>query len=754
MVIQTIALREVLPMPDDLFTTGEPIAEPNAFIGRRDLLEELLLGLDAGHSYGLVGPPKIGKSSVLAMLKHPEIGSRYRSLAAARWIHVRFEPTWYPSCEAAVWQRLVTSVHGRANSSDPYAELMAVVSDSESRPIFLLDDFDVAARQLYSAEFWRRLALVASGQCQFVLAQRHSFAEGQQPGTETRFLRLATLGVLSRDDVRELVMCPRKGCEGLSETLVEPVLSAAGQHPWLVQSVCRVAHARGDHTLNDELLAEAADAVLSEVLGWWRRLGPEESSLVQAAAARGWLTQADVDQSTAIANTLVHSGWLSPPPGSESGCVVPELISRIVLPAVHVPPQCASGWNVVISAKRGGREPSRGVAPPDALQVSPDTHTPTMPQRQNWGSMLEELEAFGREVGCRTSALCQRIRWSDDLLTRLAAECLGIHAQDRDAGSFTIAVCGSVARLEGGPGSDLDAFIIFNDYSYEYSDFTAVRGRAAEILGVLGSSLTTASDGRACLHEYQQQEENSGTFPVAFRASTLLGTVATQADSPELSTRRLCLLTESRPIFNPALFDSVRSVVEREYCLREAATVNSVPEVFVREFRSWCSSFWSRELTRSSAQGRSREIAWIKLSHQRTFSHAAMLWALATLKRGEITEQGLRDAIRTPAICRTARLGTACLQTRGLKNVRPVLADFIGRYNDSMKALGDWEVRSLLEASRVDAVTPGELRLGEIRQTLATNGVLLRTYALDVLLGLMEYMRPTDRSEFLATLLL
>lgn len=364
---------------------------------------------------------------------------------------------------------------------------------------------------------------------------------------------------------------------------------------------------------------------------------------------------------------------------------------------------------------------------------------------------LDQLTAFQRETNCKTETLCERIRWSRDLLFDLAQGCYRLFHDKPDAAHFTIGVCGSVGRFEGGPGSDVDLFIVFDDENYPYPHFAPVRSRATEILAEVRTLLDKLnkrdSKRRVELHDYKQSEENGGTFPVAFRVSSFRRKLASRADLPELATRRLCLLTESQPIYHPNLLQEIHLVIESEYQVLEAAVVNGIPELFAREFRGWCSAFWTRELARSAREeGPFRELSWIKLHHQRTLSNAAMLWTFASLSQGSVAPEQLHEAVTMAPLLKAARLAAQCQANAAPMGVKNRLGELLSFYNDSLKALGDEGVRRRLEGDGQG--------LAQVRQTLQDNGTFIRQRAGEIFLEIADALPEYNRRALIKALLL
>ena len=66
-------------MIENPFTYGNPISEPGRFFGRRREVEQVysrLLNAEA-ESSSLVGERRIGKTSLLQYLMHPDVRRRY-----------------------------------------------------------------------------------------------------------------------------------------------------------------------------------------------------------------------------------------------------------------------------------------------------------------------------------------------------------------------------------------------------------------------------------------------------------------------------------------------------------------------------------------------------------------------------------------------------------------------------------------------------------------------------------------------------
>jgi hypothetical protein len=249
--------------------------------------------------------------------------------------------------------------------------------------------------------------------------------------------------------------------------------------------------------------------------------------------------------------------------------------------------------------------------------------------------------------------------------------------------SPTIAISGSLARLEGSACSDLDYMIIYP--GSPSSDAATLRESVATAL----KSVPTGSGGAFA------QPNPKGVFKDDIDGSKLVNEIGDRAEDYKDVSRRLLLLLESQALWNERSFDTLREDIANVY----AKSVNDDPSKhfvlllndLIRYFRTICVHYHSEM---NSEYGK-WPIRNIKLRHSRVLMYTSLLVVLGELSKFEYSVAGsdkvgaLKEFVGCPPLERFARVYA--------QNYDDNLFRLLGPYNFFLERLSDASCREELE---------------------------------------------------------
>ncbi|MEZ4681311.1 MAG: AAA-like domain-containing protein [Caldilineaceae bacterium] len=249
------------PVPNP-FYHRTPIQDPVHFFGRGHALQHIGNLLNNGQSVSLIGPRRIGKSSLLVQLAQT-MGDE-RQNGADRWHTVYFNgEAWqdqppnvlYAALWLAILDRLRTKAAELPVANLPDANTTAMdfptfqralrqCRQANQRIILLLDEFDALSRNRHLDEvFFSSLRSLAATQgVVFVTASTAPLLEltyAQQSALSSPFFNIflpQRLGLLSEPEAAELVTgTAALGGLAMNEDQCNDLLDLAGPHPFFLQ---------------------------------------------------------------------------------------------------------------------------------------------------------------------------------------------------------------------------------------------------------------------------------------------------------------------------------------------------------------------------------------------------------------------------------------------------------------------------------------------------------------------------------------
>ena len=243
------------------FLFGSPIRDREHFFGREIVLRQVMNRLRSMQDSSIIGERRIGKTSLLYYIQHPDV-IHYYGLEAEKYLFVyfSFDGAGYLT-PTRFWQRLLHSLQPRVNNQtllseierllamdeiDPFdiEDLFLAISSKDLRVVFLLDEFETVTQATnLDADFFSHLRSLATGHyigLIFVTSSRQKLSELSHTGIvgspffnifETFFLK-----PFRPESATEAVTKLLSGTEvSFDPQEMAYLLSITGQHPFFLQ---------------------------------------------------------------------------------------------------------------------------------------------------------------------------------------------------------------------------------------------------------------------------------------------------------------------------------------------------------------------------------------------------------------------------------------------------------------------------------------------------------------------------------------
>lgn len=246
------------------FTYGNPISDPARFFGRQREVEQVFSRLRnaEAESSSLVGERRMGKTSLLKYLAHPDVRRDYR-LDPDRYIFVyvdlqMIDPSTTPG---RLWQRLVRQMALECQNDtikqmlgdlhDPgtidtfaLADLFDTIDQQGQHIVLLLDEFEnVTENANFGPDFFYGLrSLAIQHNLSLITCSRRELIElcHSEAIRSSPFFNIfanINLRLLSEDEARQLITnSTRKTGVHFTDQDVEMLLQIAGCHPFFLQA--------------------------------------------------------------------------------------------------------------------------------------------------------------------------------------------------------------------------------------------------------------------------------------------------------------------------------------------------------------------------------------------------------------------------------------------------------------------------------------------------------------------------------------
>lgn len=248
------------------FTYGNPISDPARFFGREREIEQVFSRLRNAEfeSSSLVGERRVGKTSLLNAIAHPDIRHQH-GLDPAQYIfvYVDLEMVDKDATPLKLWQRMLRQMAracqdaevkqaieeiSKENAIDTFAlaDLFDSIEEKKQYVVFLLDEFEnVTTNQNFGPDFFYGLrSLAIQHNLALITASRRELIElcHSDAIRSSPFFNIfanINVGLLNADETRLLIARSMEGTGiTFSEDEVNLICRLAGYHPYFLQAAC------------------------------------------------------------------------------------------------------------------------------------------------------------------------------------------------------------------------------------------------------------------------------------------------------------------------------------------------------------------------------------------------------------------------------------------------------------------------------------------------------------------------------------
>jgi hypothetical protein len=248
------------------FTYGNPISDPARFFGREREIEQVFSRLRNAEfeSSSLVGERRIGKTSLLNYLAHPDV-RRQHVLDPAQYVfvYVDLQMVDKDTTPLKLWQRLLKQMTRYCQDADvkqtieeirkeepintfALGDLFDIVYEKGQHIVFLLDEFEnVTKNQNFGPDFFYGLRSLAIGHhLALITSSRQELIElcHDEKIRSSPFFNIfanINVGLFNANETQQLIA---RSLDGTGVAFNEGEISAigrlAGYHPYFLQAAC------------------------------------------------------------------------------------------------------------------------------------------------------------------------------------------------------------------------------------------------------------------------------------------------------------------------------------------------------------------------------------------------------------------------------------------------------------------------------------------------------------------------------------
>lgn len=240
------------------YTNRKMIADPTDFFGRTSLLAEIFNYISTSQSVSIIGERRLGKSSILNMICHPDMRAKFPQFSfnktAFVFVDLLDRANIHPQhLFELIMDKLSATVPNdvrvELTGTDFYDRFRSIIehlSGSGYRLVFCFDEFDtVTQNENFDLHFYSFLRSIANQySLSIVTASQHRLGElchsDEIKGSPFfNIFSVKRLGLMSESETDELIRIPsqRIGVK-FGDRPATYVKSLAGGHPFFVQIAC------------------------------------------------------------------------------------------------------------------------------------------------------------------------------------------------------------------------------------------------------------------------------------------------------------------------------------------------------------------------------------------------------------------------------------------------------------------------------------------------------------------------------------
>lgn len=299
------------------FTYGNPISDPQRFVGRTREVEQILgrLRNEEFESSSLVGDHRIGKTSLLKYLADPGVRASH-GLEPCRYsfVYVDLQMVGQAMDADRLWRRLLTLMLRQSADQLPREavaellrsdqldlfdldELFQAVDDSGQYVVFLLDEFErVTANENFGPDFFYGMrSLIIQHKVALVTSSRRELVEvcSSDEVRSSPFFNIFANVRLRMFSHAECDLLIERALDGTGVVFTEPeikdVITLAGLHPYFLQAACHMLYKSYELGLDglgrQSFLLEGFRAeAIPHIVDYWDNSGDYEKITLTAAA--------------------------------------------------------------------------------------------------------------------------------------------------------------------------------------------------------------------------------------------------------------------------------------------------------------------------------------------------------------------------------------------------------------------------------------------------------------------------------------
>ncbi len=311
------SLTRLAHQSENPFTYGNPISEPDRFFGRQREIEQIfsrLLNVEF-ESSALVGERRVGKTSLLNYLSHPDV-CRERGLAPEKYIFVYIDLQLLDKTTTSqqLWQWMLQKIgqHCRDAQIEKYiqelvekkpidnfalTDLFDSLNGKGKYIVLLLDEFEnVTDNQNFGPDFFYGLRSLAThhnfslvtSSCRELIELCHSEAIRSSPFFNI-FANI-NLRLFSEEEARQLISGALAETEiGFTEQEIYTIFQIAGYHPFFLQAACHFLFEAYMKNLSPKqrvefMLREFDEEATPHLRAYWYRSDEHEKILLTVLA--------------------------------------------------------------------------------------------------------------------------------------------------------------------------------------------------------------------------------------------------------------------------------------------------------------------------------------------------------------------------------------------------------------------------------------------------------------------------------------